>query len=50
VEPSKYSGLTDGNGGDTIYLSVIDRDGNIVSLIQACILRSAAAWSRREPA
>jgi len=35
VEPSKYSGLTDGNGGDTIYLSVIDRDGNIVSLIQS---------------
>ena len=35
VEPSKFSGLTDGNGGDTIYLSVIDRDGNIVSLIQS---------------
>ena len=35
VEPSKYSGLTDGNGGDTIYLTVIDRDGNIVSLIQS---------------
>jgi gamma-glutamyltranspeptidase/glutathione hydrolase len=35
VEPSKYSGLTDGTGGDTIYLSVIDRDGNIVSLIQS---------------
>jgi len=35
VEPSRFSGLTDGNGGDTIYLSVIDRDGNIVSLIQS---------------
>ncbi|HEX5216794.1 MAG TPA: gamma-glutamyltransferase [Vicinamibacterales bacterium] len=35
VEPSKYAGLTDGTGGDTIYLSVIDRDGNIVSLIQS---------------
>ena len=35
VEPSKFSGLTDGDGGDTIYLSVIDRDGNIVSLIQS---------------
>ena len=35
VQPSKYSGLTDGTGGDTIYLSVIDRDGNIVSLIQS---------------
>jgi gamma-glutamyltranspeptidase / glutathione hydrolase len=35
VEPSKFGGLTDGHGGDTIYLSVIDRDGNIVSLIQS---------------
>jgi gamma-glutamyltranspeptidase/glutathione hydrolase len=35
VEPSKFSGLTDCHGGDTIYLSVIDRDGNIVSLIQS---------------
>ena len=35
VEPSKFGGLTDGDGGDTIYLSVIDRDGNIVSLIQS---------------
>jgi gamma-glutamyltranspeptidase/glutathione hydrolase len=35
VEPSRFSGLTDGEGGDTIYLSVIDRDGNIASLIQS---------------
>jgi gamma-glutamyltranspeptidase/glutathione hydrolase len=35
VEPSRFSGLTDGHGGDTIYLSVIDREGNIVSLIQS---------------
>jgi gamma-glutamyltranspeptidase/glutathione hydrolase len=35
VQPSTFSGLTDGAGGDTIYLSVIDRDGNIVSLIQS---------------
>jgi gamma-glutamyltranspeptidase / glutathione hydrolase len=35
IEPSKFSGLTDGEGGDTIYLSVIDKDGNIVSLIQS---------------
>jgi len=35
VEPSKLSGLTDSTGSDTIYLSVIDRDGNIVSLIQS---------------
>jgi gamma-glutamyltranspeptidase/glutathione hydrolase len=35
VEPSSFSGLTDGEGGDTIYLTVIDRDGNIASLIQS---------------
>lgn len=35
VEPSKFGGLTDTHGGDTIYLSVIDKDGNIVSLIQS---------------
>lgn len=35
VSPSTFSGLTDGNGGDTIYLSAIDQDGNIVSLIQS---------------
>ena len=35
VEPSVLAGLTGSTGGDTIYLSVIDRDGNIVSLIQS---------------
>jgi len=35
VEPSVFDGLTNSTGGDTIYLSVIDRDGNIVSLIQS---------------
>lgn len=35
VQPSTFSGLTTSEGGDTIYLSVIDRDGNIVSLIQS---------------
>jgi gamma-glutamyltranspeptidase / glutathione hydrolase len=35
VQPSVLPGLTTSNGGDTIYLSVIDRDGNIVSLIQS---------------
>jgi gamma-glutamyltranspeptidase/glutathione hydrolase len=35
VEPSKFGGLTESTGGDTIYLSVIDKDGNIVSLIQS---------------
>ena len=33
--PSQFSGLTDSTGGDTIYLTVIDKDGNIVSLIQS---------------
>jgi gamma-glutamyltranspeptidase/glutathione hydrolase len=35
VEPSVFGGLTHAAGGDTIYLSVVDRDGNIVSLIQS---------------
>jgi gamma-glutamyltranspeptidase/glutathione hydrolase len=35
VEPSTFEGLTTSQGGDTIYLSVIDKDGNIVSLIQS---------------
>ena len=35
VKPSQFAGLTSSTGGDTIYLSAIDRDGNIVSLIQS---------------
>src|SRR5712691_6620077 len=35
VEPSVFDGLTTSAGGDTIYLSVIDKGGNIVSLIQS---------------
>jgi gamma-glutamyltranspeptidase/glutathione hydrolase len=35
VQPSVLPGLTTASGGDTIYLSVIDRNGNIVSLIQS---------------
>jgi gamma-glutamyltranspeptidase/glutathione hydrolase len=35
VEPSVFDGLSNAVGGDTIYLSVIDRHGNIVSLIQS---------------
>ncbi len=35
VEPSALAGLTTSSGQDTIYLSVIDRHGNIVSLIQS---------------
>jgi gamma-glutamyltranspeptidase / glutathione hydrolase len=35
VEPSVLAGLTCSAGDDTIYLSVIDRHGTIVSLIQS---------------
>jgi gamma-glutamyltranspeptidase/glutathione hydrolase len=35
VKPSVLDGLTTSVGDDTIYLSVIDRHGNIVSLIQS---------------
>ena len=35
VRPSTFDGLTSSSGQDTIYLSVIDRRGNIVSLIQS---------------
>ena len=33
--PSEFSSITDKKGGDTIYLTVIDAAGNIVSLIQS---------------
>jgi gamma-glutamyltranspeptidase/glutathione hydrolase len=35
VEPSRLEGYTNSEGNDTIYLSAIDKDGNIVSLIQS---------------
>src|SRR5690606_10299315 len=35
VEPTELPGVTTSSGSDTIYLTVIDRDGNIVSLIQS---------------
>ncbi len=35
VEPGSLAGVTDAQGSDTIYMSVIDKDGNIVSLIQS---------------
>jgi gamma-glutamyltranspeptidase/glutathione hydrolase len=35
VEPAKLEGYTNSEGNDTIYLSAIDKDGNIVSLIQS---------------
>jgi gamma-glutamyltranspeptidase/glutathione hydrolase len=33
--PSKFDSISKTPGADTIYLSVVDRDGNIVSLIQS---------------
>ncbi|HUE89349.1 MAG TPA: gamma-glutamyltransferase [Vicinamibacterales bacterium] len=35
VEPATLPGVTNSQGNDTIYLSVVDQDGNIVSLIQS---------------
>ena len=35
VEPATLPGVTDAEGKDTIYMSVIDKEGNIVSLIQS---------------
>ena len=35
VEPARLPGITDAQGHDTIYMSAIDMDGNIVSLIQS---------------
>ena len=35
VAPSHLEGFANSEGNDTIYLSVIDKDGNIVSLIQS---------------
>jgi len=35
VQPSAFDGLTTSVGGDTIYLSAIDRHGSIVSMIQS---------------
>jgi gamma-glutamyltranspeptidase/glutathione hydrolase len=35
VEPSELDGVTNMQGHDTIYLSVVDRNGNMVSLIQS---------------
>lgn len=33
--PSQFASITEARGSDTIYLTVVDQDGNIVSLIQS---------------
>lgn len=35
VQPAQIAGVSSETGNETIYLTVIDRDGNIVSLIQS---------------
>jgi gamma-glutamyltranspeptidase/glutathione hydrolase len=35
VQPGRLDGVTDAQGNDTIYMTVVDKDGNIVSLIQS---------------
>ena len=35
VQPGHLDGVTDAQGNDTIYMTVVDQDGNIVSLIQS---------------
>ena len=35
VQPSQLDGITDAQGNDTIYFTTVDRDGNMVSLIQS---------------
>jgi gamma-glutamyltranspeptidase/glutathione hydrolase len=35
VDPARLDGVTNAQGSDTIYMSVIDKDGNMVSLIQS---------------
>jgi gamma-glutamyltranspeptidase/glutathione hydrolase len=35
VAPDRLAGVSDAQGHDTIYMSVVDKDGNIVSLIQS---------------
>ena len=46
VEPSVLDGLTNSAGGDTIYLSAIDKDGNIARSFRASTKGSGAALCR----
>ena len=43
VQPGRLAGVTDSEGSETIYLSVIDKDGNIVSLIESIY----SSWGSR---
>jgi gamma-glutamyltranspeptidase/glutathione hydrolase len=43
VQPAQLAGVTDSEGNETIYLSVIDKDGNIVSLIESIY----SSWGSR---
>lgn len=47
VVPSDIEKMLDAHGDSTIYLSTIDKDGNIVSLIQSNLVAMARAWSLR---
>ena len=49
VEPSVLDRVTTSVGGDTIYLSASDRDGNIVSLIQSVFEGFGTALVPRGP-
>jgi gamma-glutamyltranspeptidase/glutathione hydrolase len=35
AQPSQLTGITSAQGNDTIYMTTVDRDGNMVSLIQS---------------
>src|SRR5262249_41860059 len=48
VAPSAFAGVTAAHGGDTIYLSAIDRTGTIVSLIQSIYHGFGSALAPRD--
>jgi hypothetical protein len=49
VAPSTLPGITDSEGADTIDMTMVDKDGNIVSLIQSNYSASGV-WYRRSAA